>query len=559
MNRRTLKIGPGVTCDLDRLIATRLLVQANSGAGKTWTLRRLLEQSHGKIQQIVLDPEGEFSSLRSRFDYVLVAKQGGDALADPRTAALLAERLLELGVSAILDIYELAPHERVRFVRLFLEALVDAPKKLWHPVLVVIDEAHVYCPEKGDAESANAVKGLCSRGRKRGFCAVLATQRLSKLAKDAAAELNNKLIGRTSLDVDMARAGDELGFTKTDRLLLRDLDDGQFFAFGPALSRTVTKVRVGAVVTEHPKAGKLAAVAPPPSARVKALLPKLSDLPKEAEARETTVAGLKTELAAVRRELAAAKSAQPKIQTKTVERFMLKDVQIARLTTELNRLGKDVDRLSDVGARITDHANRFEIVHHEIESALKAGQPPWLHTEYKPVDHLAAPPRGNGSSPTGKKHLPTGTDNNGLPPGELAVLKAVGQFPGIERDRLSVLTGYKKSSRDAYVARAINRGYIVPGRQLQLTEDGTRALGSSFEPLPTGEALVTYWRQNLPDGERKVFDAIIEGHTERERIREVTGYKKSSTDAYLARLKARGVIATNGRGAVQLAEAITHA
>jgi DNA helicase HerA-like ATPase len=41
------------------------------------------------------------------------------------------------------------------------------------------------------------VKGLATRGRKRGFCAVAATQRLSKLHEGRAAECNNKLIGRT--------------------------------------------------------------------------------------------------------------------------------------------------------------------------------------------------------------------------------------------------------------------------------------------------------------------------------------------------------------------------
>ncbi len=315
MTTRSISIGAGVDLDVDRLISTRLLVQANSGGGKSWLLRRLLEQTHGKVQQIVIDPEGEFASLRERYDYVLASRQGGDTLADPRTAKLLAERLLELGVSAILDIYELNPHERIRFVRLFLEALVDAPKHLWHPVLVVIDEAHVFCPEKDEAESAGAVNALCSRGRKRGFCAVLATQRLSKLAKDAAAECNNKLIGRTSLDVDMARAGDELGFSKAARLGLRDLGDGEFFAFGPAMSRAVTRVTVGPVVTAHPKAGsRLAAVVPPPTDKVKALLPKLSDLPAEAEAREKTVADLKAENASLRRDLAESRKAEPKTE-----------------------------------------------------------------------------------------------------------------------------------------------------------------------------------------------------------------------------------------------------
>jgi len=227
-------LGPKAPCDLESLIETRLLVNANSGGGKSWLLRRILEQTHGHVQQLVLDPEGEFATLREKYDYVLAAKQGGDTAAEPRAAALLAERLLELGVSAICDLYELKHADRIRFVRAFLEALVNAPKKLWHPVLVVLDEAHVFAPEsgrtKGGTESTSAVIDLATRGRKRGFCLVLATQRLAKLNKDAAAECNNVLIGRTGLDVDAKRAADLLGFTtREERLDLRDLAPGKSF------------------------------------------------------------------------------------------------------------------------------------------------------------------------------------------------------------------------------------------------------------------------------------------------------------------------------------------
>lgn len=56
------QLGDDARCDLDALVDTRLLVQANSGGGKSWCLRRLLEQTHGKVQHLVIDPEGEFSS-----------------------------------------------------------------------------------------------------------------------------------------------------------------------------------------------------------------------------------------------------------------------------------------------------------------------------------------------------------------------------------------------------------------------------------------------------------------------------------------------------------------
>lgn len=57
---------------------------------------------------------------------------------------------------------------------------------------------------------------LATRGRKRGYCLALATQCLSKLRKDAAVEMINKLIGRTGLDIDVKRAGDDLGLLGRD-------------------------------------------------------------------------------------------------------------------------------------------------------------------------------------------------------------------------------------------------------------------------------------------------------------------------------------------------------
>jgi uncharacterized protein len=42
-----------LTANSTGLLDGQLLIQ---GAGKTWTLRRLMEQSAGRIQQIIVDP-----------------------------------------------------------------------------------------------------------------------------------------------------------------------------------------------------------------------------------------------------------------------------------------------------------------------------------------------------------------------------------------------------------------------------------------------------------------------------------------------------------------------
>jgi len=443
-------LGAELRCDLQVLVDTRILVQANSGGGKSHTLRRILEQTHGHVQQLIIDPEGEFASLRERYDYVLAAKQGGDTAADPRSAKLLAERLLELGVSAILDVYELKAHERIRFVRLFLEALIDAKKTLWHPALVVVDEAHVYCPQQGEAESAGAVIDLATRGRKRGFCAMLATQRLSKLHKDAAAELNNKLIGRTGLDIDRKRAAEELGFTtREESLQLRSLERGEFFAFGPALSTEVKRITVGPVQTRHPKAGaRLATIAPPPTEKVKALLPKLADLPAEAEQRTRTLQELQRDNATLRGQLTRLERAAPtRVETKVETRVQKVEIPVLK-DGQVQRLERAATKLADAGVAVTT-------IGRELVETLKKFHangkltPPGLQTSGTPRAAVApqrttthhAPPRP--TPPADGEFRPSSSQQRIL--NALAWLEVIGLTPA-NKNQLAFLAGQRSTS-----------------------------------------------------------------------------------------------------------------
>jgi hypothetical protein len=297
-----INLGQNASFDTEVLIRTRLLIQANSGGGKSYLLRRLLEQAFGHVQCIVIDPEGEFSTLREKYGYVLIG-HGGEAPVDVRTAELTAETLLELQASAICDLYEMKPDERHQWVANFLGGLMNAKKELWHPVLVVVDEAHKFCPERGKGESVakeNMVM-LATAGRKRGFCAAFATQRLGKLDKDAAAELLNVCIGRTWLDIDRDRAAEILGVNKTNKAKffeeIRQLEPGQFHILGPAISTEPRLVKVGAVSTTHAEAGSsLSSQAPPTPDQVKPLLSKLAEIPQVAEKKLKTIEDLNSRI-----------------------------------------------------------------------------------------------------------------------------------------------------------------------------------------------------------------------------------------------------------------------
>ena len=119
---KNIETKQNVTINLPKLISTRLLIQANSGGGKSWLIRRLLEKTYGKVQQIVIDLEGEFSTLREKYDYLLVGKDG-EIPANIQTAELLAIKLLKLNVSTIIDLSELKHHERITFVKRIMQAI----------------------------------------------------------------------------------------------------------------------------------------------------------------------------------------------------------------------------------------------------------------------------------------------------------------------------------------------------------------------------------------------------------------------------------------------------
>lgn len=293
-----------INIDLPTLIDSRQLICANSGGGKSYAIRKLLEQVGSGVMSIVLDVEGEFKTLREKFDFLLIG-QNGDVPINLKAAHLLPQKLMELHVSTIIDISDFKMKDRIAYVKKFLEALMELPRKYWQPCLVVVDEAHMYCGQQEKQDSTHAVIDLMTRGRKRGYCGILATQRIAKLHKDAAAEANNYMVGRTGLDIDMKRASEILGFaSKADMLSLRNLDAGEFYVFGPAVSRQVTKVKVAKVKTTHPKVGMdLRGKITPPTQKIKAMLSKLNDLPKEAEERAKTLKELREQNRQLQREL----------------------------------------------------------------------------------------------------------------------------------------------------------------------------------------------------------------------------------------------------------------
>jgi hypothetical protein len=240
--------GAPATLDLEELLATRLLVQGNSGSGKSHLLRRLLEQSAPWVQQTIIDPEGDFVSLGERFGHLVIDAEEHTE----RGLQSAGERARLHRVSTVLNLEGLDAENQMRRAAAFLGGLFEVARDHWYPMLVVVDEAQLFAPavagevsDEARKLSLGAMTNLMCRGRKRGLAGIIATQRLAKLAKNVAAEASNFLMGRTFLDIDMARAADLLGMERRQAEAFRDLERGHFMALGPALSRRPLGLRIG--------------------------------------------------------------------------------------------------------------------------------------------------------------------------------------------------------------------------------------------------------------------------------------------------------------------------
>jgi hypothetical protein len=552
---KTVVIGKSGThnaaIDVDALLRTRMLVQANSGKGKSWLLRRLAEQLFGKVQVIIIDPEGEFATLREKYGYVLVGK-GGETPADPRSAALVAQKLLELRASAVCDLYELKPATRHEWVQRFLDAMVDAPKNLWHPCVVIVDESHVYCPEKGAGESiaSEAMIGLATRGRKRGFSCVFATQRLGKLRKDAAAELLNVMIGGTFIDIDRKRAADALGVYGKDQHKFFDdikvLDRGSFYALGPAISDSRILIKVGPVETTHPEAGsaKHAAEPPPAPEKVQSMLPKLADLPKTAEDKARTEAELKREIRELKAQVrnAPAKTEQvrvadPKAIAKATAGLRALLGEAMKIIVKVTSTGFDnsslkpeelKQALDHAAHEIAEYAKRklkvrdaeFEKLKVEANRVLarlkKAMENENVTVELNVSrnDPVTVSPQPMGR-PTAAD-LPTGDGT--VTPKQVGILRAIAEFEAIGRKQISKAwiaarsgSSYTSSAYTNNLGALRSGGFIAyPGPdQVALTDRGRDAAGNIDVPTTSEEMLQSCLNILVP-AQQKILKVLYE-------------------------------------------------
>ena len=276
----------------DKLIMGRTFITSITRYGKSWLCRRIVEQLVGKAGIVIIDPEGEYASLREKFPFLIIGK---DIPVQVETAEFIAETVLTEDLSVIIDLSLVDDDLGKEFVAKFVSRFMFLETKLRKPYLFVVEEADEFAPERGisKAISVKAFRNLAKKGGKRGVGLIVVTHRSAWVTKGVLSQCTSlKLIGRVEWNSDLDVLQD---FLQIHPNILRRpkkngepfddgrphidcLSPGQFFVSG-SLVDSVAFVKIGKVQTTH--LGCTPDIIPPTPRELKGVVEKLAEmLPK---------------------------------------------------------------------------------------------------------------------------------------------------------------------------------------------------------------------------------------------------------------------------------------
>lgn len=568
---KTIELGAGLKVDAAEIATEVVAALGARGSGKSNVLAVIAEGLlRHRIQVIVLDYVGIWFSLRlapdgktaSPFSIPVIGGRHGDIPLAPAGGRLVAESLAASGSPAVIDVSSFTKGDRCRFAADFAEALFHAKKEHTGPCFLVLEEAQRFAPQKilSGMEYLGRMLGafeeIAEVGRNYGLGLGLLSQRPQKINKDVL-NLADTVFGFRANGVGERKAVaewvQEKGAAGREEVAgeLPGLPKGTALVWSPvrgiygryALHKKstydagATPLTARAAVKTRPldlgelEASMAAVVEQAKASDPKALRAEIARL------KQTPVATHPSK--AVEREMANLRQALAN-EIAEVRRLRGIDAAASAFVQALAKAkaGKQVELVADapvvVPSKLTGDVLRTHLAG-EIAR----------HHQHLPGQIHPLGPRAN--------RAPRPEAGGDLAKGERAVLTAVAQHDGgVTREQLTVLTGYKRSSRDTYLQRLGAKCFVEQnGERILATPGGMTALGDDFEPLPTGVRLREHHLATLPEGERKVLEVAIKfwpGVVHRDLISEVTEYRRSSRDTYLQRLGARQLVTTSGGG-----------
>jgi hypothetical protein len=258
----------------------RMGIFAQSGFGKSYLTRVLIEETlENNGVTIVIDPEGEWHSLSSRYPMLIV---GGDKATvelgiDPETVGVIGneevygteekpgllpvvegiiEAVLQDRVSVVFDLSDFEDSNQQAIYAVIANTLFQKEKGKKKRVFFVVDEAAIYAPEgmtsvsKIDRihSSGKESDKLAKRGRKRAINQLWVTQRIAQFAKMLLSQFTVLWFGGISAEADYKAIKEYILASNLTFQHLKLLQPGQFYC---VINGRAHFVNVRESYTEH--------------------------------------------------------------------------------------------------------------------------------------------------------------------------------------------------------------------------------------------------------------------------------------------------------------------
>jgi hypothetical protein len=575
---RGLRIAEDLALPVD-VVTQPIAILARRGAGKTYTAAVLVEEVvRAKVPVVVLDPTGAWWGLRSSVDgekpglpVVIFGGDHGDVPLEPTAGRVIADVVLDHPGAYVVDLsgFESKAAEQ-RFAGDFLERLYRGKKRETGPLLLVVDEADVFAPQRpgpDQTRTLGALESIVRRGRIKGLGDLLISQRAAVLNKNVLTQTEVLVAMQTTGPQDRAAidewiAGNGSREDRDDVLTsLAALERGEAWVWSPAFLRMLRRVRIRRRTTfdssRTPAAGETPSPAPEAFARVDlaALGERIRDTVEQAKANDP--AELRRRIG----ELEGQLSEKPREVRVPYETPILLNGQLAEL-------GDIAEQLQTVASSIVAAVGRVDAAPRPAPEHRSVAMPARATAQGR----TEAPPAGTvaGSDPASSGPIPApagGASSDALKPVDRAVLRVLAQFPGGRSQRqVGILAGYSPTSGGlrGSLAKLRALGFIEGGgTELRVTTAGLEAVGD-IEPLPSGAELLRYWLARLSKAEAALLELLVSaypGAVSQAELADRAGYSPTSggVRGAIAKLQALELIEGPGaalRASADLAEAV---
>lgn len=588
---KTLKLAEHLSLPLDT-VTEKLAWLGRTGSGKTYGAMKLAELMLKAGAQVgALDPVGVWRALRvpsekggTSFEVVVFGGLYGDLPLEPTTAAgeLIADLVCERGLSFVLDVSQFIPAEQQRFVRAFADRFFHRKKSAPSAVHLFMEECQEFIPENpsGDeAKTLGVMQRLWKLGRNFGIGGSLLSQRPQEIAKKALNMSGTmfafQMTGPQERKAVKLWVADK-GIAVDIESVLQKLDVGQPHVESPMfldVSKTVRILpRVTADLSSTPKVGaSTAARRPLTPIDVEQLKTSMSATIEKAKADDPRE--LKKQVARLQQQLAAAQRVTPQspASIKTVEKFVLKDGQLARLEKIHERMfEKSNEFLEGMSALWSKHAEEAKAILRvlRVVTVTPPVTPATVHpiTSRQPVaDSLA-----NRSTAPARASMPArstvqANGDGAIAPVQQRILDALAELEQLgsgrpPRELVAFLAGYTHLQSKGFVnavSALRTAGFIdyPSGGEVVLTEMG-RAVAHPPDRPRSAEELQARIIDMLGGASGRILAPLIAAYphaVSRQAVAEAANYGHLQSKGFvnaISRLRTLGFVDYPDRGSI---------